>query len=966
MINQQEYTNMIIMAFQGKESGARKKAEELLIQTCQNDVRSIDILCELSTQQNDQLLAEQAAITIITAVKKFIANTKPYVVEMRLHHVDLFVQMLSKQISDKIKSSIQQALQQLVCYDKQNHFKTQLKQHIIQSIESRLENMVVSAFFIAETLQLDTQWEWFQSIIKAGKIIDSFSQSTKVLWAKVLFNQLNKQFTTYQISFVPEPIQQYFIYNEELCQVLILKTQQLTFVGEDLDYCHFVVASQRLIYDSILKQFKDAIIAKKCPFLDIICILSDAYIQSLVAFTMSQNFQKDNINQNQSNLINEIIKFLAISCKSIQVYHIFAEYRMAIFIDIILPFFSSTQKEINDLIDDPNEFVQLTQDILDEQKSDIIKSSIAQLIIAYCQQIDGSISFFTSFSILAASYCIQKVQNTEIKEQLGLIMELKEHYFLKSMNINLLLESSLLILSIVSNYLTQRNEVGLIFKSFINEYGDYLLNYSIPLVKARLCTFIGSFCKTILHEKEEFSYSLLKFLMNQIQSQKNDQFANCYCAIEAIKNIIEEPSLEKVLESSIGQILLVLCESLLQSDFEVHFETIKQIYKTFKLEASILDQSLGLIVLKIQKEQQLLEQGQTERQILINQTWNILKALPEIENIIPVHFNLLEKRVSVLYKYIINPNIIDFDEDIVYFISQLIFKTKFISDYQAEMLFQCNKVIEKQKFTLGQLFELFNYYIYYGKTLFQNIKAQEFLIQILESVFNNPHRGEASQGEAILLIHLLIQEYQLSQEVLAYIYTKILQRSQFEVKNDFLRARLMGVYISGFIQNCPQTLAWIEQQQGFIYDHIIDSSKHCQPDYDSQLYVYGFCQLLFKNPQHLNITLLQNFVSVLKKQYHHDLKKAKDDNNDSEDMFAFNDELEDAKITMETFLCNINKYNEFDQFHLTYQQIRKTINIPELIQNDPILKKDLDELLKINKFNQESRIILKLKKRKQP
>ncbi|CAD8181685.1 unnamed protein product [Paramecium octaurelia] len=964
-MNQQEYINLIVMAFQSKETQTRKKAEEQLIQACQNDARSVEILCELSSQQNDLLLAEEAAITIITAVKKFIGNTKPYAVEMRLHHVDLFVQMLTKQVSDKIKVSIQQALQQLVYYDKQNNFKTRLKQHVVQSIETRLENMVASAFYIAETLQLDNQFEWFQSIIKAGKILGTFPQSTKILWAKVLHNQLDRHLTTQQMSGVPEPIQQFFIYNEELCQVLILKAQQLTFVGDDLEYCHLIVASQRLIYGSIIKLYKDAVVAKKCPFLDILCILCDTYIQSLVAFAMSPTFSYDTLNQNQQNLINEIIKLLAITCKSISVYHIFAEYRMAIFVDIILPFFSSTQKEMSDLNEDPNEFVQLTQDLLDEQKSDIIKSSVAQLIIAYCDHIDGSVSFFTSFSTLAATYCVQKLQNAELKEQLGLIMEFKDHYFLKSMNVNVLLETSLLILSILSNYLVYRNEVGQIFKSFITQYGDYLLNYSIPLVKARLCTYIGAFCKSILHEKEELSQQLLSFLMNQIKSSKNELYANCYCAIEAIKNIIEEPNLEKLLEPIIGQILLVLCESLLQSDFEDHFDTIKQVFKTFSLEPSVLDQALGLIVLKIQQEQELVEQGQTERQICINQTWNILKSLPEVDRIIPIHFNLLEKRVAVLYKYIIDPNVIDFDEDIVYFISQLIHKTKFISDYQAEMLTQCNKVIEKQRYTLGQLFELFNYYIYYGRTLFQNTKAQEFLIQMLEAVFNHPQNGEASQGEAIVLLHLLLQEYPLQKDVLNYIYTKILQRSQLEVKNDFLRARLMGIYISGFIQNCAQTLQWIESQQGFIYDHIVDSSKHCQPDYDSQLYIVGFCQLLLKNPKYLNLTLLTNFVTVLKRQYNNDLKKAKEDNNDSEEMFAFNDELEDAKITMETFLCNIQKHNEFDMFHLTYQQLRKTINISELISNDPIMKKDLDEILKINKINSDARIILKLKKRKE-
>lgn len=56
--------------------------------------------------------------------------------------------------------------------------------------------MVASAFYIAETLQLDNQFEWFQSIIKAGKIMGTFSQSTKLLWAKVLYHQLDRHLTT--------------------------------------------------------------------------------------------------------------------------------------------------------------------------------------------------------------------------------------------------------------------------------------------------------------------------------------------------------------------------------------------------------------------------------------------------------------------------------------------------------------------------------------------------------------------------------------------------------------------------------------------------------------------------------------------------------------------------------------------------------------------------------------------------
>jgi importin-8 len=67
-----------------------------------------------------------------------------------------------------------------------------------------------------------------------------------------------------------------------------------------------------------------------------------------------------------------------------------------------------------------------------------------------------------------------------------------------------------------------------------------------------------------------------------------------------------------------------------------------------------------------------------------------LKILPEIETIIPKHFALVEKKISPLYAFMqgtlnvyLDPQKIDFDEDIVYLISQMINKTKFVSEYQS-------------------------------------------------------------------------------------------------------------------------------------------------------------------------------------------------------------------------------------------------------------------------------------------
>ncbi len=58
--------------------------------------------------------------------------------------------------------------------------------------------------------------------------------------------------------------------------------------------------------------------------------------------------------------------------------------------DVILPLLSTNKEEYQKMIEEPEEFVNLSLDTVDKQESNIPKTAAAQLLEMYCDHIDGS------------------------------------------------------------------------------------------------------------------------------------------------------------------------------------------------------------------------------------------------------------------------------------------------------------------------------------------------------------------------------------------------------------------------------------------------------------------------------------------------------------------------------------------------------------------------------------------------
>lgn len=67
--------------------------------------------------------------------------------------------------------------------------------------------------------------------------------------------------------------------------------------------------------------------------------------------------------------------------------------------------------------------------------------------------------------------------------------------------------------------------------------------------------------------------------------------------------------------------------------------------------------------------------------------------------------------------------------------------------------------------------------------------------------------NEADEGEGVLLIQLAIQYLgpMIHSDILKLVYQSILARSNQEVQKNFLKSRLMGVFLSGFLFDTERT-----------------------------------------------------------------------------------------------------------------------------------------------------------------
>lgn len=117
---------------------------------------------------------------------------------------------------------------------------------------------------------------------------------------------------------------------------------------------------------------------------------------------------------------------------------------------------------------------------------------------------------------------------------------------------------------------------------------------------------------------------------------------------------------------------------------------------------------------RILVEQEQLVDKEVKSNYVINQCWNVLRSICETSEYIPDLLEPIEEELKPIFEYALEPDKIDFDDDIALLISTCIKLSKRVTDTQKQV-FRCFEGIHaKYNGIFGNLLQCINMYIVYN------------------------------------------------------------------------------------------------------------------------------------------------------------------------------------------------------------------------------------------------------------
>lgn len=316
-------------------------------------------------------------------------------------------------------------------------------------------------------------------------------------------------------------------------------------------------------------------------------------------------------------------------------------------------------------------------DCVDNQKIKCSKTSAASLLEEMCDHIDGASSHFCQATVQLVQLSLGGVARTGC----SLLQDPLVDRLLQQ-NATVILDACLMVLSIMSYILHQRQDlIQLLQQCLESNYSALTSNQQHPIVRVRVCMLISYYYDNLFEQKKDLQQfkGLIQYLVSQVnenQQDENSDRAISYMAVESLKGIFEFNEPKQQLLGMVNECLLLLVNNIDKPLHQSYYDILYNVIAHYD-EAVAEDVGLVQLVLKrlVDKIQQQLDDSNRKDQLIINKCWNILRLMATKQSLVCRHALLFENETRSLLQYIKDPVHIDFDEDIMDFMLQILKNT---------------------------------------------------------------------------------------------------------------------------------------------------------------------------------------------------------------------------------------------------------------------------------------------------
>ncbi len=227
---------------------------------------------------------------------------------------------------------------------------------------------------------------------------------------------------------------------------------------------------------------------------------------------------------------------------------------------------------------------------------------------------------------------------------------------------------------------------------------------------------------------------------------------------------------------------------------------------------------LEALIARIQLEIALCHERGDKNTLIINKCWNIIRVALEYDNVMSMFGGEIELRLQPLFEYIVKPEQIEFEDDMVMVIKTFIKKNRMVTETIWRLFPHLINVFKKNKKTFGNLFDAVNYYLIYGTHRISSTpEFKETLLTMASEALYVKVEGNSivHNAEGAILYQLIFQVFADARssgldDYFDRILSSVFKRFDQEPCGDALKKQLFNTILCAFAYNPVATFSYME------------------------------------------------------------------------------------------------------------------------------------------------------------
>ena len=698
-------------------------------------------------------------------------------------------------------------------------------------------------------------------------------------------------------------------------------------------------------------------------------------------YIIERNYEENFFNNSFEIILYHMFNFLSKTLIREPIKTQFFPFLKNFLLNIIFPFIVSNTNDKTNLELEGENYYNNLMDNLKEFKGKNCKTACCFLIKKLYDKIIDMRNFILSYVFQMINYILME-QKPINDPSFSLYLESKaNNVLIDQYNDEIKIDFCLIILLIFNQDIPYSHfEPSL--RKLINQYMNQLNNINFPLIKSKMCIFYDFYWDILSKDiMDDINQNIFNFLMNSILQSKDKYYSGLsYCASYTLfDKLNENEKCSKYIEVIINQ----------EQNLEMIIYLIDEvdIIPFYKLLSEIIN------VVMINNREKLFI-------ILKKIVSSILKDIVKLTNIIPYYFNILKNFVKGINKienqneikifsemiepivnYIKNSKKIDFEEDIILLVNDLMDSCKAILPI-SYLVFQYLEPICKISTLKNYVYKIISNLISLKNNNQSEIDLKNYYNEIFKILKNIQIDDNQEKQYLLLIILKLFANYNFTfeKDLFKTLILKVynLYNQNYNHLDDVLLNNLtsLAIIFVGFIYFSDMTYQILNENNilnniFLLIKNIINLKSESYCITISKCIILGICSIL-KNINCLedliNKNLLNDLIKTLyflilkqkneqiqenknlmKKELDCNFVEEEESSDDDEEDFEDSDEYEDVKKETENTIKEISDINNSDVYEYFTNSMK---NLEEI--NKPIVLNFINSLNEIEKKNLEN------------